>query len=388
MTTAALTTQFVRDKLCWLCYLMIGNYCYIAAGMGPAMSFLSAEHHLSYSVAALHFTAWSLGVLIAGTMGDKVMRRFGKPNTVWMMGSGLCGGTLIFLAGQNPVVTICGSFICGVNGSLMSQSLCTLMADKFAEARVVAISEANFVASIFCSMAPFLIGTIYRFGFNWRIAIVLPIILFLLFFMFGKDAIASEHEGSAKKTVSSEGLPKFYWLCWILVMLSVACEWSIIYWGADFLEKISKLSKADAATNVSAFLVAMVVGRFFGSRLVRIYSTAKMLRAASILSLIGFFTFWLSSYAPLNVFGLALTGLGIANFYPLTLSAAIGSAPKQASKATSRMSMASGGATLLAPLLLGLFAERSSIFTAYGLIGVLLMVCAAIVFAFNWKPRS
>lgn len=388
MSAASLTTKFVRDKLCWLVYLMIGNYCYLAAGMGPAVNLLSAELHLSYSISALHFSAWSLGVLSAGTFGERIMRKFGKASAAWMAGTGLCGGILIFLSGVHPVVTILGCLICGFNGSIMSQSLCTIMADRFAEARVIAISEANFVASVFCSMAPLLIGTFYRSGLNWRIAVVLPIVLFLFFFMFGRPIIAGANESSPKGTQSAGRLPSLYWLCWLLVMFSVASEWSIIYWGADFLEKVTKLSKADATTNLTAFLVAMVCARFIGSRLVRIYSTGLLLRCTSIVALSGFLVFWLGNSVLVNMTGLVLAGLGIANFYPLTLSAAIGSAPGQAGRATSRMSISSGGATLFAPLLLGVLAERSNIFTAYGLIAGLLSVCCVIAFLSKWQSRS
>lgn len=384
----SLSTKFVRDDLCWLVYLMIGNYCYLAAGMGPAMNLLSSELHLSYSVSALHFSAWSLGVLSAGTFGERVMRKFGKPSTAWMAGTALCGGILVFLSGVNPIVTILGCLICGFNGSIMCQSLCTIMADRFAEARVIAIAESNFVASIFCSMAPFLIGTCYRTGLNWRIAIVLPIVLFLIFFMFGRPIIAGANESGPKGIQVTGKLPPFYWLCWLLVIFSVASEWSIIYWGADFLEKVAKLSKADATTDLTVFLIAMVFGRFVGSRLVRIYPTQLLLRCTSILALSGFLTFWLGNSVFVNIGGLVLAGLGVANFYPLTLSAAIGSAPDQAGKATSRMSIASGGATLFAPLLLGIFAERSNIFSAYGLVAGLLSICCVIVFLSKWQSRS
>ena len=388
MSAGTVATKFVRDELCWLVYLMIGNYCYLAAGMGPAMNLLSSELHLSYSVSALHFSAWSLGVLCAGTLGERVMRKFGKPSTAWMAGTALCGGILIFLSGVHPIVTILGSLICGFNGSIMCQTLCTIMADRFAEARVIAISESNFVASIFCSMAPLLIGTCYRSGLNWRVAVVLPIVLFLFFFTFGRPIIANANDSSPTATTVAGKLPSFYWLCWVLVIFAVASEWSIIYWGADFLEKVAKLSKADATTYLTAFLLAMVFGRFIGSRLVRIHPTKLLLRCTSVLALLGFLIFWLGNTVFVNIAGLIVGGLGIANFYPLTLSAAIGSAPDQAGKATSRMSVATGGATLFAPLLLGILAERSNIFTAYGLVAGLLSVCCVIVFVSRWKSSS
>ena len=385
MTTASLTRQFVRDELCWLCYLMIGNYCYIAAGLGPAMTFLRAEHTLSYSTVALHFSSWSLGVLCAGMLGERVMRRFGKPATVWTAGTAVCAGLLIFLSGVHPAVTIFGTLICGFNGSLMCQSLATIMANKFGELRVIAISESNLVASVFCSMSPLLISLCMKCGLNWRVALVLPVLMFLIFASVGKRIVAPYTETSEGKKSSHEKLPSFYWLCWLLVLFAVASEWSIIYWGADFLEKVGKIGKADAAGFLSCFLLAMVAGRLLGSRLVRIHPTESLLKVACVIAVIGFSIFWLGHTVILNVAGLAIAGLGIANFYPLTLSAAIGSAPEQAGTATARMSVASGGATLLSPLLLGLLAEHTNIFAAYGLVAVLLAVCCAIVFLSDWS---
>lgn len=350
------------------------------------MTFLRAENHLSYSLTALHFTAWSIGVLFAGSIGEKVMRKFTKPRTVWTAGSGVCGGILIFLAGTNPFITIFGTFMTGLSGSLMCQTLATIMADKFAEARIIAIAEANLTASIFCSIAPFLISVCMKSGINWRVAMVLPVVIFLVFFFSSRHLVPAEASSEPGSRPFAGTLPRFYWFCWTLVFFSVACEWAIIYWGADFLEKVAHISKADAAANLSFYLGAMVLGRLMGSRLVRQFSTKLLLRLACVIAMTGFAIFWLGNSVLLNVIGLSIAGLGLANFYPLTLSAAIGSAPKNAGLATSRMSLASGGATMTSPLLLGLIAEQSNIFTAYGLVAGLLSVCCLIVFTF--PPQS
>ncbi|MBX9685516.1 MAG: MFS transporter, partial [Candidatus Obscuribacterales bacterium] len=101
-----------------------------------------------------------------------------------------------------------------------------------------------------------------------------------------------------------------------------------------------------------------------------------------------FLLFWTSKSVLLSVIGLFIVGLGISNFYPLTLALAISSSPQATSKATSRISIASGSSTLIAPLLLGLLAEKQGIFTAYGLIAALLVLCSLLISLPVWSTDS
>ena len=127
----------------------------------------------------------------------------------------------------------------------------------------------------------------------------------------------------------------------------------------------------------------MLIGRIAGSRLARSFDIHTLLPIAAITSMVGFSIYWLGPTAPVNVTGLFITGLGIANFYPLTLSAAITVASDRAAIATSRLSLGTGAAILLAPLVLGFIADHTSIFVAYGLIAVLITICTGMVFVAN-----
>jgi fucose permease len=119
----------------------------------------------------------------------------------------------------------------------------------------------------------------------------------------------------------------------------------------------------------------MLVGRIAGSRLTRRSSTLRLLLIALGVTLVGFPLFWLARLPALNVLGLFITGLGIANLYPLAMAVAIGLAQDQANLASARVSMAVGTALLTAPLLLGWLADRLSLQLAYGMV-ILLMIAA------------
>ena len=378
--TESVRPRFVRDQVAWFCYFMGATGSSVGVALGPLMTFLRFDMHYSYTIVAYHFSAWSLGNILTGFTGDKFMRVLGRRRSIWCSSIGLCLGLVTVIAGQHPFVTIGGAFLGGFFSNILSQTLCTILADRFSELRAIAITEANVAASFFAAFAPLLVGLFSRTGLGWRAAVLLPVISFCLCFVLGGKILSSLKEPEEKaKAATSERLPGPYWLCWVLIFLSVASEWSIIFWSADFLEKTANLIKSDAAICVTSFLVAMVSGRALGSSLARALNSRTLMRFASLVALSGFLIFWLGGSAILSVFGLFITGLGISVFYPLLLSMAIGSAPHLASKATSRMSLSSGCATLFAPLFLGLFAEHSGIFAAYGLVFALLLLCSIMI---------
>lgn len=68
-----------RTPLTWLAYGLLGYYYYgyLVNSLSLALPFLRAEFNLSHTVASLHFSAFALGVVIAGLTGDRVTRRLG-----------------------------------------------------------------------------------------------------------------------------------------------------------------------------------------------------------------------------------------------------------------------------------------------------------------------
>jgi len=71
--------------------------------------------------------------------------------------------------------------------------------------------------------------------------------------------------------------------------------------------------------------------------------------------------------------GLFITGLGVANFYPLILTLAIGAANGDTTQAGARATLASGTAILILPMALGRLADSTNIHQAYGIVILLLV---------------
>jgi len=147
----------------------------------------------------------------------------------------------------------------------------------------------------------------------------------------------------------------------------------MVFWSADYLEQVLGLIKADAAQAVSLFLAAMIVGRVIGSRLVQRFSTRLVVFISILIAGLGFLLFWSTETSFLGLGGLFLTGLGVANLYPLILSLAIGAANGNAVQAGARATLASGAAILALPLALGRFADAVGIRLAFGVVVALLV---------------
>jgi fucose permease len=147
----------------------------------------------------------------------------------------------------------------------------------------------------------------------------------------------------------------------------------MVFWSADYLEQVLGLIKADAAQAVSLFLAAMIVGRLIGSRLVQRFSTGSVVSISILVAGLGFLLFWWSQTVFLGPSGLFLTGLGVANLYPLILSLAISAANGNTDQAGARATLASGTAILALPLGLGRFADAVGIRLAFGVVLLLLI---------------
>jgi predicted MFS family arabinose efflux permease len=298
----------------------------------------------------------------------------------WLGSFGLAAGvTLLALSGrfESALIAVLGMGTCSSLTQVMIQAV---LSDRHAERRSIALTEANVAASLSTTLTPLVIGGLQSTGLGWRMVPALVVLfLTLLAFVFYRQPIPERPVMSAASREEQGRLPVGFWLYWIVLFFVVAVEMSLVVWSTDFLDSIVGLGRTDAVLGYSAFPAAMLVGRVAGSRLTRRASSLSLLLMALGVTLAGFPLFWLARLPALNILGLFITGLGVANQYPLTLSLAIGLAPDQSNQASARVSMGVGTALLTAPLLLGWLADRLSLQVAYGLVAVLMIVAVTIV---------
>jgi fucose permease len=369
-----LPRTFHRDRFTWLAYLSLAYYGYFLNVLGPITPFLKEELHLSYTVSSFHFTAFAVGILLVGLGGHLPVQRLGRWRSLWIGMTGISLSAVLLLAGRNPVITIGASFLMGLVGSLILVIVPAALSDRHGASQAVALSEANVIASLLSTAAPLMVGWFAHFFGNWRLAVgMMAFTPILMFLSLGKDSSPTAASTPAGPTRTGQPLPRLFWIYWVAIVLAVSVEFCMIFWSADYLEHALGMGKADAAQAVSFFLAAMILGRLLGSRLVQRFSIRAVISVSILIAGAGFLAFWVAGSRFAGLSGLFITGMGVANLYPLLLSQAISAAGGNTVQAGARATLASGTAILALPLALGRLADAVGIRPAYGVVVVLLI---------------
>jgi fucose permease len=371
---------FARDSATWMTYGLVGFFAFMETVLGPIMPFLRRELDLGYAAASLHFSAFALGAVLLGFFGDRLVGRWGRRAALWVGAFGVAAGALFLISSPSAWGTVPATFSMGICGALLLVTSQAVLSDRHGEYSAVALTESNVTASACAIVAPLLVGASAASGLGWRAALVLPVVALVMlaarFFSLTLDLPPN----AAKDDAEADGptLPSLYWAFWVLVALGVASEWCVGYWGADFLADGTGLTRPAAATSLTTFFAAMLVGRIASSRLARALPPAILLAMTLFVALLGFPLFWLSPGTLLALAGLFLTGLGIGGVYPLGVSAAISAAPGNTDAAAARLAIGGGGAILVAPFVLGALADRVGIGTAFGIVVPMLLAALSL----------
>jgi len=340
------------------------------------MPFLASELDISYTVQGFHFSAFSLGTILAGLFGARVAWRIGRGNAFWLGMVGMISGAGLLVIGQNVLLTIGGIFVMGTVGSLLLVMVQAILSDHHQTHRAQALTESNVVAAAGATLIPLLVGSLEDVNIGWRGAVVIMCSYgVVLWVVFRRIDIPDPSAESRQAALTPSALPRRFWAYWAVIVFGVSIEWSVVFWGVEFLHTNTDLAKTTAASMMSIYFVAVVIARFLGSRLTKQIAITQLYVGAFVLTAIGFFPFWLSGDDIISGIALFVMGLGIANLFPFGLAIALDTVTEfQADRASARISLAAGLAIFSAPLVLGALADQSTIKNAYGVVVALLMI--------------
>jgi fucose permease len=166
------------------------------------------------------------------------------------------------------------------------------------------------------------------------------------------------------------------------VAVGIGIEFCIVYFGAELLSAATRLSTATAATAMAVFYAGILAGRISAGLLTRRPGHSVGLVWVSLaVTTAGFAAFWLSAHAVVALPGLFLTGVGVANLFPLSLALTLEAAPGRTDSANARTQLLGGLVVIAAPFLLGALADHIGLSAAFGVVPVLVAVCALLLLA-------
>lgn len=142
-----------------------------------------------------------------------------------------------------------------------------------------------------------------------------------------------------------------------VALVAVLAEGATMDWSAIYMVDVLGVPTGEAVLGFAGFSLAMTAARFGGDVVVGRLGRQLTLTASALLTIAGFSLVVLAEHGPTAVAGFAVAGLGLANMFPIMISAAArlpGIAPA-VGVATIAMFAYSGG--LAGPVLLGFGAE-------------------------------
>jgi fucose permease len=359
---------FVRQRVTWMLYALVGFFAYFDSTLGPIMVLVRAERDYSYSVAGTHFSAFAVGGLLAGFLGDRFVRRLGRPRSLTVAVVGLLTGAALLAASPIALGSLLGVAFVGGFGALVLMTAQSGLSDLHGEYRRVAITESTLLAASTAILGTLLVGSIAASGFDWRLALVPPALVLVLI-----PRILRLPETEIDDRARARGrLTLRFWMVWLVLFLSLAAYTCVMYWGAEFLAQDTGLERATAVTALSLLFISILSARLIGSRLARRFGEGLLLSGCLVVASASFLLLWLSENPIAALVGLFGVGLGFANVYPLAISMGIGAVGGAPEAATARLALAQHSAALTAPLFLGALADRAGISSAISIVGIFL----------------
>lgn len=342
--------------------------------IGPLLPWLREALHLSFEQAAYHSVAMAAGVTGMGFLMPHLAVHFGRKGCVLLALCAMALGLATICFAPDLRVSLTGSLIVGIALPL-GVSVAPAVLTERSGARVgIAMAEANTIAYIGFLMAPAVVNMAERLG-GWRWSFVAPALVYAAYGLAIRKLPLGEVRMTGAAGASSR-LPAAFWCHWAMLSLCVAAEMSMAVWGPSYLETAAQLPREMALWSSMIFPMGMFVGRAAVSLMLRRMQAAALVLPSMLLGALGVLAFVTAHGFGLAACGMFLAGLGMAGLYPFGITLAMLAAGAAHDRGAARAALASGVATLIAPVLIGYVADRAGMRAAFGLVPLFLLLAA------------
>lgn len=162
-------------------------------------------------------------------------------------------------------------------------------------------------------------------------------------------------------------------------------EGAMADWSTNYMEKIAQADKALAPIGLSAFALAMTLGRFFGDSARTRFGDRKLMVICGVIATLGL-SFTLIFITPYTViFGLFITGLGLSSLVPIAYSIAGNAKGLSPGVGLAMVTTVGYSGFLFGPPLIGLIADQYSLRIALMMVAVLFVVMT--ILSARYKPE-
>ncbi|MFV2064677.1 MAG: sugar MFS transporter [Chloroflexota bacterium] len=348
---------------------------YLVYGVGAATAFLAVQLSLSDTQAGIYPSAFAAGMVLAGLLSHRLDRLAGM-KAVHFVALGLLGLAAVLIAWAPAFeVTLGGAATVGLGAGLLLGHVNQMMAAGGGALARVRIARSTLVAMLSSVTVPIVIGIGVATGIGWQLGFVPAVVLVGWALVTTRGFV----DRPAPSALERSRLPGSFWLAWVLVVLVVAIEFAAVFWSSTLVERRTGVSLAEATLVISVLIGGVIAGRIgLSSHAISGRDPVWLMRGGIIVAMIGLLVPWASTSFEMAMLGIFIAGLGLGVLYPLAASITLALVPGHPQRASGLIVLASGLAILVAPLVLGVIADVTSVVSAWLLIPVICLAALAL----------
>ena len=164
-------------------------------------------------------------------------------------------------------------------------------------------------------------------------------------------------------------------------------EGAMADWSAVFMEKLIKVSEAQAALGYAAFSATMVLTRLSGGILVQWLGPVKVTRASGLTAFVGLFIVLTTNSLTVALLGFAMIGVGYAVVMPLVFSRAANDPDVPSGPAIASVATVGYGGMLLGPPVVGFVAQVAGLRVSFAMLALLALLAVALAPVLRITPK-
>lgn len=172
----------------------------------------------------------------------------------------------------------------------------------------------------------------------------------------------------------------------IITFCCMLGEGAMSNWTVNYMENIAKASESLAPIGLSAFAVAMTVGRIFGDRVRAHMGDKKLIMVGGIVATIGILILLIVATPYATIAGAFLVGLGLSTIVPIAYSIAGNTKDLPSGVGLAMVTTVGYSGFLIGPPLIGFLADWQTLRVALGCVAILFFIMA--ILGFRYKPNQ
>lgn len=343
----------------------------LQGGVGGMLPFMAVDFGMSHTVESLHITAMASGGLVMGLLAERIRIRVGRH--AMLVGAAVLGivAAIMLASARSPAWSIPALALAGISMSTVLIVGQSHLVARYGRTAPRMIGEVNLAFSVGAVLATFGLPVLVAAVLGWR---TLPLIQSVALLLVIPMLLRGRHgrEAGPAPGVRVVGSPELRRprVAYLAMALSVAVEWSFVFWLATHLVSVGGLAPVTAATATAVMWSSILVFRAVGSRLLASFGGAPVLTGSLLVSIVAAAVLQQADTVPIAMAAAVLAGAAVGNIYPASISLVVSGFPHRADHAVARTTLLSSSTTILFPLLLGWLADTAGLDVAFWLVPV------------------